>query len=50
MHHHLSALHLVTVFVGVLLIGTLWRAGAVNLAASESSTPRKIGQAMLVQY
>jgi hypothetical protein len=50
MHHHLSALHLVTVFLGVLLMGTLWRAGAINLAASDSSTSTKIGQAMLVQY
>jgi hypothetical protein len=49
-HHHLSALHLVTVFLGVVLIGTLWRVGASTLAASDGPGTRKLGQAMLIQY
>jgi hypothetical protein len=50
MHHHGSALHLVTVFLGVMLIGTLCRLIAAHLAISKNGTAKQLGRALAFQY
>jgi hypothetical protein len=50
MHHHASALHLITIFLGVVLIGTFWRLAAAHLAISKNGTARQAGRAMAFQY
>jgi len=50
MHTHVGALHLVTAFIGVALVGTLWRLSAFHLTASSNPSLAKAGKAMLVQY
>jgi hypothetical protein len=50
MHFHGSALHLLTVFLGVVLVGTFWRLAAMHLAASSNGTAKTLGKAMAIQY
>ncbi|HMK62036.1 MAG TPA: hypothetical protein VK386_00335 [Acidimicrobiales bacterium] len=50
MHHHGSALALLTVFLGVVILGTAWRLLAAHLAVSNSGTARQVGRAMAFQY
>ena len=50
MHTHVGAIQLVTAFLGVVLIGTLWRLGASHLIATSNPTAAQAGKAMLVQY
>ena len=50
MHTHVGAIHLVTAFLGVVLVGTLWRISAAHLVASGSPTAAGLGKAMAFQY
>ena len=50
MHTHVGAVHLITAFIGVALIGTLWRVGAAHLVATGNPTAAGIGKAMAFQY
>lgn len=50
MHIHLGVAHLVGVFLGVLLLGTLWRILAFKLAAANSQMAEDIGKAMAFMY
>jgi hypothetical protein len=49
-HTHVGVITLGTAFLGVVLMGTLWRLGAAHLIATDSPGPKNIGQAMLFQY
>lgn len=49
-HTHVGAIHLVTAFLGVVLVGTLWRLIAMHLASTSNGTARQVGKAMAVQY
>ena len=51
MHTHFGSItSAVAAFLHVILIGTLWRIGALHLAGSTNPTLRGIGRAMGVQY
>jgi hypothetical protein len=50
MHVHLSAIHLVGVFLGVLMIGTLWRLASAHLAASTNPYLQLAGRIGAFQY
>lgn len=50
MHVHIGALNLMTAFLGVILIGTLWRLAAAHLASSSSPALAQAGKAMAFQY
>jgi hypothetical protein len=50
MHTHVGALHLVTAFLGVVLVGTLWRISAAHLVAMDNGTAKGVGKAMSFQY
>lgn len=50
MHTHIGLIHLGTAFIGVALIGTLWRLSAAHLAASGNPTAQRLGGAMAFQY
>ena len=50
MHTHVGAIQLVSAFLGVVLVGTLWRVGAAHLVASDSATAKQVGKAMAFQY
>ena len=50
MHTHIGAVNALTVMLFIALIGTVWRLSAAHLIATESSTAKNIGQAMLFQY
>jgi hypothetical protein len=51
MHTHFgSATHLAATFLGVLLVGTLWRLLGMHALISSSRTLQGIGKAMLTQY
>lgn len=50
-HVHISFLHLFTLFLGVLVMGTLWRLIALHLIAADPTGPRgRVGKMMLFQY
>jgi hypothetical protein len=49
-HTHFSALHAANVFLGVLIIGSVWRLLTYHLAASKSPAARNLGAAMSFQY
>jgi hypothetical protein len=50
-HVHLSALHLIAFFVGVLVVGTLWRLIAFHLIlADPTGVSGRYGRMMLLQY
>lgn len=52
MHIHLSFIHTVTVFVAILIWGTLWRLGAAHLVGKSpaGTLQNKLGRAMAFQY
>ncbi len=50
MHTHVGVITLGTAFLGVVLMGTLWRLGGAHLIAMDNSSAKNIGQAMLFQY
>ena len=50
MHIHLGIMHLISGFLGVILVGTLWRILAFKLAAGDSQMGAEIGQAMAFVY
>lgn len=45
-----SAASAMTIFLAVLVCGTVWRLSSLHLAASSNSTARTLGQAMSFQY
>jgi hypothetical protein len=45
-----SAASAMTIFLAVLLCGTVWRLTSLHLAASESGGAKTLGQAMAFQY
>lgn len=45
-----SAASALTIFLAVLLCGTVWRLASLHLAASPNGTARNLGQAMAFQY
>jgi hypothetical protein len=49
-HVHVSALAALNVFLGVLIIGTLFRIVTLHLVASSNPTVSRLGQAMAFQY
>lgn len=49
MHTHVSALTAVQVFLMVLIMGTLWRLGAAELAG-KGGLAGEIGKGMAVQF
>jgi hypothetical protein len=50
LHTHFSFLGAAQSFLGVVIIGTLWRVGAMHLVASNNETAQHIGKSMLLQY
>jgi hypothetical protein len=50
MHTHIGAIQLVTAFLGIALVGTLWRISAAHLVALDNPTASNIGKAMAFQY
>lgn len=50
MHTHFSFLGALQAFIGVLVIGTLWRVSAMHLIASNSDLGQHVGKTMLLQY
>lgn len=50
LHTHFGALVIGGTFVGVVLIGTLWRLTSAHLVTSGNPTARRFGEAMAVQY
>lgn len=45
-----SAASALTIFLAVLIVGTVWRLGQLHLAASKSPSLRTLAQAMSFQY
>lgn len=50
MHIHLGIAHLVTAFIGIVLIGTFWRFIAAYLVTCDSMTLQDVGKAMGFMY
>ncbi|MGA5128797.1 hypothetical protein ACPCTO_03220 [Streptomyces olivoreticuli] len=50
MHTHFSAMGALSAFLGVIVVGTLWRLIAAHLVASESAFANHLGRAMAFQY
>lgn len=50
MHTHFSAVSALSVFMAVLLVGTVWRLGSLHLTASKTTALSHLGQAMAFQY
>jgi hypothetical protein len=50
MHTHFGVLVIGGTFLGVLLMGTLWRLISAHLVVTNSPTLTKIGKAMANQY
>ena len=50
MHTHFGALVIGGTFLGVLLMGTLWRLTAAHFVTSGNPTLRRAGEAMALQY
>lgn len=50
MHTHFSAISALSIFLVVLIIGTVWRLGAYRLASSNRPELRNLGTAMAFQY
>jgi hypothetical protein len=50
MHTHFSATTALSVFLVVLVLGTLWRLIASHLAVSNNPMLNHIGSAMIFQY
>lgn len=45
-----SAASAMTIFLAVLLCGTVWRLASLHFVASDNGTLRTLGQAMAFQY
>ncbi len=45
-----SAASAMTIFLAVLLAGSVWRLASLHLASSSNPTARSLGQAMAFQY
>jgi hypothetical protein len=50
MHTHFSPMSAAQAFLGVVIIGTLWRLLAYHLTASGNESLQHIGKAMSFQY
>jgi len=50
MHTHFSAVAAIHAFLGVILVGTVWRLVSLHLAASTNSKLSALGQGMNFQY
>lgn len=50
MHTHFGVLVIGGTFLGVLLMGTLWRLAAAHMAVSNNPTAQAVAKAMAVQY
>lgn len=50
MHTHFSAMTALSVFLAVLIVGTLWRLSSYHLAASKNEGVAHLGKAMAFQY
>lgn len=50
MHTHFSAIAAANAFLGVVIVGTLWRLASLHLAASKSPQLAHLGAAMHFQY
>jgi hypothetical protein len=50
MHTHIGAINALAVMLFIALIGTVWRLSAAHLIATDNSTAKNVGQAMLFQY
>lgn len=50
MHTHIGVLVIGSTFLGVLLLGTLWRLMTAHLAVSSNPFLAKIGKAGAIQY
>lgn len=49
-HTHFSFMSAAQAFVGVLVIGTLWRLSSLHLVAAKSERLQHLGKAMSFQY
>lgn len=50
LHTHFGVLVIGGTFLGVLLMGTLWRLISAHLTVSSNSTLAKVGKGMAIQY
>lgn len=50
MHTHFSAMAALNLFLGVLIVGTLWRLSSYHLIASKNDGLSHLGKAMAFQY
>ena len=50
MHTHFSFMAAATIFLGVIILGTLWRLGSYHLIASKNDSLAHLGKAMAFQY
>lgn len=50
LHTHFSALGAVHAFLGVLIVGTVWRLVSLHLIASPNPRVSQLGQGMAFQY
>lgn len=50
MHTHFSAMTALNIFLGVLIVGTLWRLSSYHLIASSNESLAHVGKAMAFQY
>lgn len=50
MHTHFSPMSAAQAFLGVVIIGTLWRLVAYHLTAQSTESLQHVGKAMAFQY
>lgn len=50
MHTHFSVIGATQAFLGVVVIGTLWRLAALHLMASSNQSLVQLGEGMSFQY
>ncbi len=50
LHTHFSAIAAVHAFLGVLIVGTMWRLVSYHLIASPNPRLSQVGQGMSFQY
>ena len=50
MHTHISGVHVLGAFLGVVIVGTFWRIGAAALTKSENPFFHELGKGMAFQY
>ncbi len=49
-HTHFSFMSAATAFLGVVIIGSLWRVASLHLIASRNEQVQHLGKAMSLQY